>query len=171
MFLHRVKTNWKKHRALTLTILLVALARIVLQNALDEAPLDGYAILQIGVRVLIATVASALLKTCWELGTVYYKRLRTFMGALRDLPQLLEQNGGSVNGADWLIGCQVISQSGPGSLEPGAGEVLEKRSTATGREDREVSVLAVAQQTEQRRYANVHCEQNQRPSRYRVGNQ
>jgi hypothetical protein len=83
MFLHRVKTNWKKHQALTLTILLVALARIVLEDAFGEAPSDGYAILQTGVRVLAATVAWALLKTCWELGTVYYKRLCTFIGALR----------------------------------------------------------------------------------------
>jgi hypothetical protein len=75
--------NWKKHQTLTLTILLVALARIVLEDAHGEAPLDGYAILQIGVRVLVATVAWAFLKTCWELGTVYYKRLCTFVGALR----------------------------------------------------------------------------------------
>ena len=83
MFLHRVKMNWKKHQTLTLTIVLVALARIVLEDAHGEAPLDGYAILQIGVRVLAATVAWAFLKTCWELGTVYYKRLCTFVGALR----------------------------------------------------------------------------------------
>jgi hypothetical protein len=83
MFLHRVKMNWKKHQTLTLTILLVALARIVLEDAHGAAPLDGYAILQIGVRVLAATVAWAFLKTCWELGTVYYKRLCTFVGALR----------------------------------------------------------------------------------------
>ena len=83
MFLHRVKMNWKKHQTFTLTIVLVALARIVLEDAHGEAPLDGYAILQIGMRVLAATVAWAFLKTCWELGTVYYKRLCTFVGALR----------------------------------------------------------------------------------------
>jgi hypothetical protein len=38
MFLHRVKMNWKKHQTLTLTILLVALARIVLEDANGEAP-------------------------------------------------------------------------------------------------------------------------------------
>jgi hypothetical protein len=38
MFLHRVKMNWKKHQTLTLTILLVALARIVLESAFGEAP-------------------------------------------------------------------------------------------------------------------------------------
>ena len=37
MFLHRVKMNWKKHQTLTLTILLVALARIVLENVFGEA--------------------------------------------------------------------------------------------------------------------------------------
>lgn len=83
MFLHRVKMNWKKHQTLTLTIVLVALARIVLENAFGEAPLNGYAILTIGVRVLAVTVAWAFLKTCWELGTVYHKRLCTFVGALR----------------------------------------------------------------------------------------
>jgi len=57
MFLHRVKMNWKKHRTLTLTILLVALARIVLESAFGEAPSSVYAFLQIGVRVLIVMVA------------------------------------------------------------------------------------------------------------------
>ena len=83
MFLHRVKMNWKKHRTLTLTILLVALARIVLESAFGEAPSSVYAFLQIGVRVLIVMAAWAFLKTCWELGTVHYKKLCTFVGALR----------------------------------------------------------------------------------------
>jgi hypothetical protein len=83
MFLHRVKMNWKKHQTLTLTILLVALARIVLEDAFGEAPSSVYAFLQIGVRVLIVMVAWAFLKTCWELGTVHYKKLCTFVGALR----------------------------------------------------------------------------------------
>ena len=34
MFLHRVKLNWKKHQTLTLTILLVAFARMVMDNGL-----------------------------------------------------------------------------------------------------------------------------------------
>ena len=83
MFLHRVKMNWKKHQTLTLTILLVALARIVLENAFGEAPLSGYSILKIGMGVLAATVAWAFLKTCWELGAVYYRKLCTFKVALR----------------------------------------------------------------------------------------
>ena len=83
MFLHRVKTNWKRHQALTLTILLVAVARIVLENAFGEAPLSGYGILKIGLGVLAATVAWAFLKTCWELGSVYHRRLCTFLAALR----------------------------------------------------------------------------------------
>ena len=37
MFLHRVKMNWKRHQTLTLTILLFALARIVLENVFGEA--------------------------------------------------------------------------------------------------------------------------------------
>ena len=83
MFLHRVKMNWKKHQTLTLTILLVALARIVLESAFGEAPSSVYAFLQIGVRVLIVMVVWAFLKTCWELGTVHYRKLCTFVGALR----------------------------------------------------------------------------------------
>jgi hypothetical protein len=83
MFLHRVKMNWKKHRTLTLTILLVALVRIVLENVFGEVPLSGYGILKIGLGVLTATVAWAFLKTCWELGAVYCKRLCTFVAALR----------------------------------------------------------------------------------------
>jgi hypothetical protein len=75
--------NWKKHQTLTLTILLVALARIVLESAFGEAPSSVYAFLQIGVRVLIVMAAWAFLKTCWELGTVHYKKLCTFVGALR----------------------------------------------------------------------------------------
>jgi len=43
MFLHRVKMNWKKAPDVDLTIVLVALARIVLEDAHGEAPLDGYA--------------------------------------------------------------------------------------------------------------------------------
>jgi hypothetical protein len=82
MFLHRVKMNWKKRQTLPLTILLIALARIVLENVFGEAPLSGYAILKIGLEVAVAMVAWAFLKTCWELGTVRYKRLRTFAGAL-----------------------------------------------------------------------------------------
>ncbi|MFN7998384.1 MAG: hypothetical protein U0Q18_32485 [Bryobacteraceae bacterium] len=83
MFLHRVKMNWKKHQTLTLTILLVALAQIVLGNVLGDGLFSDYATLKVGVLVVAATVAWAFLKTSWELGTVYYKRLRTFMGALR----------------------------------------------------------------------------------------
>jgi len=83
MFLHRVKLNWKKHQALTLTILLVALARIVLENVVGAVPWGEFGFLKIGFGVLIATVAWAFLKTCWELGAVYYKRLCTFVVALR----------------------------------------------------------------------------------------
>ena len=83
MFLHRVKMNWKKHQTLTLTILLVALARIVLEDVVGAVPLGEFGFLKIGFGVLIATVAWAFLKTCWELGAVYYRRLCTFVVALR----------------------------------------------------------------------------------------
>jgi hypothetical protein len=83
MFLHRVKLNWKKHQTLALTILLVAFARMVMDNVFGEAILSGYGILKIGLGVLAATMAWAFLKTCWELGTVYCRRLCTFVVALR----------------------------------------------------------------------------------------
>ena len=41
MFLHRVKLNWKKHRTLAWTILLVAFARMVMDNVFGEALLSG----------------------------------------------------------------------------------------------------------------------------------
>jgi hypothetical protein len=83
MFLHRVKMNWKKHQTLTLTILLVALARIVLENIFGDGLFSDYATLKFGVVVVAATLAWAFLKTGWELGTFHYKRLCTFVGALR----------------------------------------------------------------------------------------
>jgi len=83
MFLHRVKMNWKKHQTLTLTILIVALARIVLEDVVGAVPLGEFGFLKIGFGMLIATVAWAFLKTCWELGAVYYRRLCTFVVALR----------------------------------------------------------------------------------------
>ena len=83
MFLHRVKMNWKKHQTLTLTILLVALARIVLKDVFGDGLFSDYATLKFGVVVVAATLAWAFLKTFWELGTVYYKRLCTFVVALR----------------------------------------------------------------------------------------
>lgn len=83
MFLHRVKLNWKKHQALAWTILLVAFARMVMDNVFGVAVLTGYGILKIGLGVVAATLAWAFLKTCWELGTVYCRRLCTFVAALR----------------------------------------------------------------------------------------
>ena len=59
MFLHRMKMNWKKHQTLPVAILLIALARIVLENVFGEAPLSGYAILRIGLGVAAAMVAWA----------------------------------------------------------------------------------------------------------------
>ena len=83
MFLHRVKLNWKKHQALAWTILLVPLARMVMDNVFGEAVLSGYGLLKIALGILAATLAWAFLKTCWELGTVYCRRLCTFVVALR----------------------------------------------------------------------------------------
>jgi hypothetical protein len=44
---------------------------------------SDYATLKFGVVVVAATLAWAFLKTGWELGTFHYKRLCTFVGALR----------------------------------------------------------------------------------------
>jgi len=49
MFLHRVKMNWKKHQTLTLTILLVALARVVLEDVVGAVPLSEFGFLKIGL--------------------------------------------------------------------------------------------------------------------------
>lgn len=83
MFLHRVKLNWKKHQALAWTILLVAFARMVMDNVFGEAVVSGYDIFKIGLGILAATLAWAFLKTCGELGAVYWRRLCTFVVALR----------------------------------------------------------------------------------------
>ena len=83
MFLHRVKLNWKKHQTLAWIILLVAFGQMVMDNVFGEAMLSGFEILKIGLGILAATLVWAFLKTCWELGTVHYKRLCTFVSALR----------------------------------------------------------------------------------------
>ena len=75
MFLHRVKMNWKKHQTLTLTILLVALARIVPKNVFGDGLFSDYATLKCEALYLRRCIAQVL-------------------------PRLLEQNGGSVNGTD-----------------------------------------------------------------------
>ena len=83
MFLHRVKLNWKKHQTLGWTILLVAFGQMVMDNVFGEAVLTGTGILKIGLGILAAMLVWAFLKTCWELGTVYCRRLCTFVVALR----------------------------------------------------------------------------------------
>ena len=83
MFLHRVKMNWKRYQKLTMAILLFALARIVLETCFGEVPLGAFAVLKLALILLAATVAWAFLKTCLELGAVYYKKLCTFKVALR----------------------------------------------------------------------------------------
>jgi hypothetical protein len=83
VFLHRVKMNWKKYQKPTAAILLFALARIVLEKCFGEAPLSCFAVFKLALISLAATVAWAFLKTCWELGAVYYRRLCTFKVALR----------------------------------------------------------------------------------------
>ena len=102
MFLHRVKMNWKKHQTLTLTILLVALARIVLENVFGDGLFERLRHSQVWRgELLAATLAWAFLKTGWELGTVPLQEalhLRRCIAQI--LPRLLEQNGGSVNGTD-----------------------------------------------------------------------
>ena len=83
MFLHRVKLNWKKHQTLCWIILLVVFGQMVMDNVFGEAMLGGFGILKIGLGILAVTLVWAFLKTCWELGTVYCRRLCTFVVALR----------------------------------------------------------------------------------------
>ena len=135
MFLHRVKMNWKKHRTLNLTILLVALARIVLENAFGEVPLDGSAALNIGVEVSSRDSGLGVSQNLLGIGDRLLQEALHLRGCIAQiLPRLLEQNGGSVNGTGRLTDCQVVSQSGPGSLEPGQGKFSKNIPPATGRE-------------------------------------
>jgi len=53
------------------------------ENVFGDGLFSDYATLKFGVVVVAATLAWAFLKTGWELGTFHYKRLCTFVGALR----------------------------------------------------------------------------------------
>jgi hypothetical protein len=83
MFLHQVKMNWKKYRRLIGIILAFTLVRIYVEVGLRWAPMDYIAVLKFALGALAATVALAFLKTLWDLGTAYYKRLCTFAVAVR----------------------------------------------------------------------------------------
>ena len=83
MFLSRMATNWQKHQKLTITILALAVIRIVVERGLGWPPLTWLAILKIALGFAAATVAWAFLKTLWELTTAYHKTLCTFLTALR----------------------------------------------------------------------------------------
>jgi hypothetical protein len=83
MFFSRMATNWQKYRTLTTAVLAFAVFRIVVEMGFRWAPLDWLAILKIALGIAAATVSWAFLKTLWEWGTAYHKRLCTFLTALR----------------------------------------------------------------------------------------
>ena len=83
MFLHRVKMNWKMYQLPAAIVLVFATIRTFLEVDLGWAPLNYLAVLKLALGVLVVTVAWAFLKTLWELGSVYYKKLCTFTVALR----------------------------------------------------------------------------------------
>jgi hypothetical protein len=83
MFFSRMATNWQKHQRLTIAILAFAVFRIVVERGFGWAPLDWPAALKMASGFAAATVAWAFLKTLWELGTAYHKKLCTFLTALR----------------------------------------------------------------------------------------
>jgi hypothetical protein len=56
---------------------------MVMDNVFGEVLLSSLGMLKIGLGVLTAMLAWAFLKTCWELGIVYCKKLCTFVVALR----------------------------------------------------------------------------------------
>jgi hypothetical protein len=55
------------------------------------------------------------------------------------LPRVLEQNGGSVNGGDHSIGCQVIHNPDPALLGLGRGSPRKTFHPLQAERDREVS--------------------------------
>ena len=98
MFLHRVKMNWKRHQTLTLAILLVALARIVLENIFGEALLAAFAILKFAVMVWLQRLPGRSSRPAGNWGRLLQEALYLRRCIAQILPRLLGQNGGSVNG-------------------------------------------------------------------------
>jgi hypothetical protein len=83
MFLHQVKMNWKKYRRLMGLILAFSLVRIYVEVGLGWAPMNYLASLKFVLGALAVTIALAFLKTLWDLGTAYGKKLCTFAVAVR----------------------------------------------------------------------------------------
>ena len=83
MFLHQVKMNWKKYRRLIGLILAFTLVRIYVEVGLGWAPMNYLAVLKFALGTLAVTVALAFLRTVWDLGTAYGKKLCTFAVAVR----------------------------------------------------------------------------------------
>lgn len=83
MFLHQVKMNWKMYRKSAHIVLLLAAGDAFLKAGFGWAPLAFLATLKLALGVLAATVVCAFVRTLWELGTAYCKKLCTFIVALR----------------------------------------------------------------------------------------
>jgi hypothetical protein len=83
MFLQRVKRNFKEKYAKPLAIvLLVALCRAYVEIGLGWPPLTYTGCFQIFLAAVVVAGSLAVLKTLWELGIAYYKRLCTFVVAV-----------------------------------------------------------------------------------------
>ncbi len=83
MFLHRVKRNFKEKYAKPLAIvLLVALSRTYVEVGLGWPPLSYTGCFKIFLAAVVIAGSLAVLKTLWELGLAYYKRLCNFVVAL-----------------------------------------------------------------------------------------
>ncbi|MBV9081299.1 MAG: hypothetical protein JOZ62_01385 [Acidobacteriaceae bacterium] len=83
MFLHRVKMNWKRYQTAAEIILLVAMIRVFCEVCLRWAPLDYIRALELATFAIAGMAALAFLKSLWELGIAYHKKLRMFVVALR----------------------------------------------------------------------------------------
>ena len=83
MFLHQVKMNCKKYWTPVQWVTLIALIGIYCQVGLGWPPLNAWGIAELGSAAIVLRMIWAFLKTVWEWGTAYCKKLRTFPTALR----------------------------------------------------------------------------------------
>ena len=141
MFLHRVKMNWKKHQTLTLTILLVALARIVLENVFGDGLFSDYAILKFGVVVAGCNSGLGVPQDLLGIGDRLLQEALHLRGCIAQiLPRLLEQNGGSVNGTDpHRSTARLFHNPDPALLSLGRGSPRKTFHPLQAERDREVS--------------------------------
>ena len=83
MFLHQVKMNVKKSRATIEWFGVVVLTMAYLRVAFGWGPLNLVGLVKLALAASGVFALWAFGKTLWELAGVYYKKLRTFIVALR----------------------------------------------------------------------------------------